>query len=252
MVIVAADGAMEGAHDPHGVVVGPLEVGGPAVAAELDGAGLGQRPVVAGGPEQVGVRLEAEPPRVLDPAPHQVAGQLDRRRHRRVVVAAEVLTQEAGQAALAQPSRGQRVLDAEAVGVDEVAADRHVPSGTTRPARHQHRDQAGPRTLPGTCPVGPAPPGVHGQPGAPAGAHPAARHGGRGRARPLLAVDRPHQGGDVPPGHPEHPGDLVGRGALAVQLPDPVLQFEVVHDVVVPPVSRTRSSNQATAPEPWR
>ena len=73
-------------------------------------------------PPEVGVRLEAEAPCVVDGAEYEVPGELERDRDSLRLPRSEVLALEGLELALAHPPWPDRVLDPETPCVDEVAA----------------------------------------------------------------------------------------------------------------------------------
>ena len=79
---VASDCAAEGAKDVAGIVVGPLDVGGLAVASERDRARSGPWTKVRAGLREVGVWGEPERVGVLRGSEHELARELDRGRDR--------------------------------------------------------------------------------------------------------------------------------------------------------------------------
>jgi hypothetical protein len=86
------------------------------------------------------MRIEAQAPRVLNRAQHDLAGQLDRCLDRIAVIGGKVRADETAQVTFVHGFRAERVLHPEAVGVDEIAARRDL--AVSDPAGDQHRDQA--------------------------------------------------------------------------------------------------------------
>ena len=88
----------------------------------------------------VGVGCESEPAGVLDGSEYEVADELDRRGDRRWLIAAEDLVGEQAKALLVQVVGSDRVLDAEAVDVEQVDAHRRAAAVAT-PAGDERGDQ---------------------------------------------------------------------------------------------------------------
>src|SRR5581483_5456734 len=89
---------------------------------------------------EVGVRLEAQPARILDGAEHQAPRQLDGHAQRRLGVGAKVTGREHAQLVGRERAWPDRVLDAEAEDVDEVAA--HGEVAVAMLARDEDADEA--------------------------------------------------------------------------------------------------------------
>src|SRR2546421_4024091 len=122
VVVAGAYRFVEGAHDAVGVVVGALLEVGPAVEPELDAAGWLPGAEVWFGEVEVAMRVEAEAAGVVDGAEDQVLGEGDRRGEWSGVVGAEEVGDECGQVASVDDAGWDGVLDALAVGVDQVSA----------------------------------------------------------------------------------------------------------------------------------
>src|SRR6266568_4683762 len=75
---------------------------------------------------EVGMRLEAEAAGVVDGAEHQILDQLEWRGLGLLVVAAEELAHELAHLRAIHGARADRVLHAEAMGVDEIPARRDL------------------------------------------------------------------------------------------------------------------------------
>src|SRR5205085_10005141 len=85
---------------------------------------------------EVPVRIEAEAPRVLDRAEHEVLGELERDRDPLRLPRSEVMALEAVKLAPRHPLRPDRVLDAEAPCIDQVAVNGQLLGSVGRSNQH--------------------------------------------------------------------------------------------------------------------
>jgi len=108
------------------VVVGSFGAEGLPVATEADRARAVprvERPTWGG---EVGIWRKSQAAGVVGGAEDEVAGELHRNRLGWVVPSREVGLRECGKLAASHPTRPDCVLDAEAVDIQQVAADRHA------------------------------------------------------------------------------------------------------------------------------
>ena len=134
VVIPRSDSPVQGLHDCFGVVVGPGDEERRAVTTELDVASAQGITEVISGLAEVGVRLEPK----LAGVPHGTKDKLTRQvegRGLRTDIGREERTSKGEQVDLVHDLRAERVLDPEAVHVDEVAAGRDLVMAMT--AGHQ-------------------------------------------------------------------------------------------------------------------
>ena len=130
------DSALERRKHSLWVVVRPVDVQRLAIPAERDRAPAIPRSQGPPRPPEVGVRLEAEAPCVVDGAEYEMPGELERDRDSLRLPPSEVLALEGVELALAHPLWPDRVLDPQTPCVDEVAAHGQLVAPVRRRDEH--------------------------------------------------------------------------------------------------------------------